>query len=97
MLAPAPGRHPRHWRWRSPRPASQTTRRRRPPCPRKLPRDATARARAENEAEFRRIVGIYRLLNSPEHTAHIERMHRPGGFPAAAGDGALGGAHHRRA
>ena len=49
-----------------------------PPCPRKLPRDATARARAENEAEFRRIVGIYRLLNSLEHTAHIERMHRPG-------------------
>ena len=49
-----------------------------PPCPRKPPRDATARARAENEEEFRRIVGIYRLLNSLEHTAHIERMHRPG-------------------
>ena len=48
------------------------------PCPRKPPRDATARARAENEEEFRRIVGIYRLLNSLEHTAHIERMHRPG-------------------
>ena len=49
-----------------------------PPCPRKPPRDATARVRAENEEEFRRIVGIYRLLNSLEHTAHIERMHRPG-------------------
>ena len=49
-----------------------------PPCPRKPPRDASARVKAENEEEFRRVVRLYRLLNSLEHTAHIERMHRPG-------------------
>ena len=49
-----------------------------PPCPRKPPRDASARVRSENEEEFRRVVRLYRLLNFVEHTAHIERMHRPG-------------------
>ena len=71
-----------------------------PPCPRKPPRDASARVKAENEEEFRRVV---RDLPPPQlpgaHGAHREdaQARRDGGFPAAAGDGALGGAHHRRA